>query len=149
MRTFRTGLIRWRRLAPGHPGLNVPDELRDDPRAVHSYEPHDYDTSVTVVGAGLAAATEWLNALAAGAEVVSVRRREPVRRPLNVPREYFSRRGLAPFHRLGAGERVARLRALLAPSYPPGRQFDVPLARAELEGRFRVAGEVNGSRQIV
>ena len=64
-------------LAPGHPGLNVPEELRDDPRVVHSYEPHDYASTVTVVGAGLAAATEWLNALAAGAEVVSVRRREP------------------------------------------------------------------------
>ena len=25
-------------LAPGHPGLNVPEELRDDPRVVHSYE---------------------------------------------------------------------------------------------------------------
>src|SRR4051794_10903918 len=54
-------------IAPGHPGLNVPEELRDDPRAVHSYEPHDYAGTVTVVGAGLAAATEWLNALAAGA----------------------------------------------------------------------------------
>src|SRR5207248_2882657 len=117
-------------LAPGHPGLNVPDELRDDPRAVHSYEPHDYDTSVTVVGAGLAAATEWLNALAAGAEVVSVRRREPVRRPLNVPREYFSRRGLAPFHRLSPHERVERLQALSAPSYPPGSEWDEPLVRA-------------------
>src|SRR5579884_1233042 len=74
-------------LAPGHPGLNRPEELRDDPRAVHAYEPHEYAPTVTVVGAGLAAATEWLNALAAGAEVVSVRRREPRRRPLNVPRE--------------------------------------------------------------
>ena len=53
------------------------DELRDDPRVVHSYEPHEYATTVTVVGAGLAAATEWLNALSAGAEVVSVRRRDP------------------------------------------------------------------------
>ena len=79
-------------IAPGHPGLNVPEELRGDPRAVHAYEPHGYADTVTVVGAGLAAATEWLNALAAGAEVVSVRRREPVRQPLNVPREYFSRR---------------------------------------------------------
>src|SRR5207248_10080868 len=91
-------------IATGHPGLQVPDELRLDPRAVHAYEPHDYASTVTVVGAGLAAATEWLNALAAGAEVVSVRRREPVRRPLNVPRELFSRRGPAAFHRPSAGE---------------------------------------------
>jgi len=104
---------------------------------------------VTVVGAGLAAATEWLNALSAGAEVVSVRRREPVRRPLNVPREYFSRRGLAAFQRLAPGERAERLRALSAPSYPAGREWDEPLARATKEGRFRVEPSVNGSTQVI
>jgi len=136
-------------VAPGYPGLNFPDELRGDPRAVHSYEPHQYASTVTVVGAGLAAATEWLNALETGSEVVSVRRREPLRRPLNVPREYFSQRGLAPFHRLGPEERAARLRTLLAPSYPPGRRYDEPLARAAAEGRFRVAQSVNGSEQVI
>jgi len=136
-------------VATGHPGLNVPDELRGDPRVVHSYEPHDYESTVTVVGAGLAAATEWLNALAAGSEVVSVRRREPKRRPLNVPREYFSRPGLPGFPRLTPGERAARLRELLSPSYPPGRAFDEPLARAMMEDRFRVEDAVNGSRQVI
>ncbi|SRR6266516_5219882 len=136
-------------LAPGHPGLNVPEELRDDSRVVHSYEPHDYAPTVTVVGAGLAAATEWLNALAAGAEVVSVRRREPVRRPLNVPRHYFSRRGLAGFHSLSAQERAERLRTLLVPSYPPGAQWDEPLARAACDGRFRIEETVNGARQVI
>jgi cation diffusion facilitator CzcD-associated flavoprotein CzcO len=136
-------------LAPGHPGLEAPDELRDDPRAVHSYEPHDYAATVTVVGAGLAAATEWLNALAAGAEVVSVRRRAPTRRPLNVPRQYFSRRGLAGYHRLGPRERVERLRALTAPSYPAGNRWDEPLERATREGRFRVEQSVNGSAQVI
>src|SRR5262249_52084648 len=130
--TFRHVLV-----APGYPGLNVPEKLRGNPRVVHSYEPHEYASTVTVVGAGLAAATEWLNALEAGSEVVSVRRREPLRRPLNVPREYFSRRGLAPFHKLGSEERMARLRTLLEPSYPPGRRYDEPLARASAEGRFR------------
>jgi hypothetical protein len=143
------GVFRHVLLAPGHPGLNVPAELRGDPRVVHSYEPHGYESSVTVVGAGLAAATEWLNALAADAEVVSVRRREPQRRPLNVPREYFSARGLAPFHRLASEERIARLRALLAPSYPPGRKFDEPIARATAEGRFRVEAALNGTRQVI
>ena len=142
--TFRHVLV-----ATGHPGLNVPDELRADARAVHSYEPHDYASTVTVVGAGLAAATEWVNALAAGAEVISVRRREPARQQLNVPREYFSRRGLAGFHRLPAQERAGRLTALLAPSYPPGRQWDEPLARAEMEGRFRVEASVNGTEQVI
>src|SRR5438067_445249 len=136
-------------LAPGHPGLNLPEELRDDPRTVHSYEPHEYGAKVTVVGAGLAAATEWLNALAAGAEVVSVRRREPVRRPLNVPREYFSRRGLAAFHRLSPHERVERLQALSAPSYPAGDHWDEPLERPKAEGRFRVEASLNGSAQVI
>ncbi len=136
-------------LAPGHPGLNVPAELADDPRAVHAYQPHGYAATVTVVGAGLAAATEWLNALAADAEVVSVRRREPLRRPLNVPRQYFSRRGLAAFHRLQPRERVERLRSLLAPSYPAGPAWDEPLAAAAREGRFRVEASPNGSAQVI
>jgi cation diffusion facilitator CzcD-associated flavoprotein CzcO len=143
------GVFRHVLVATGHPGLNVPDELRGDGRAVHSYEPHEYASTVTVVGAGLAAATEWLNALDAGAEVVSVRRREPVRRPLNVPRQYFSRRGLAGFHRLPAEERTRLLAALLVPSYPPGRAWDGPLARAAAEGRFRVEPSMNGSEQVV
>jgi cation diffusion facilitator CzcD-associated flavoprotein CzcO len=136
-------------LAPGHPGLNVPEELGDDPRVVHSYEPHDYAPSVTVVGAGLAAATEWLNALAAGAEVVSVRRREPTRRPLNVPRQYFSRRGLASFHRLPPRERIERLRTLTTPSYPAGDEWDEPLERASREDRFRVEPSLNGTAQVI
>ena len=136
-------------LALGHPGLNVPEELRDDPRVVHSYESHEYAPTVTVVGAGLAAATEWLNALAAGAEVVSVRRREPARRPLNVPRQYFSRRGLAGYHGLTPRERIERLRTLTAPSYPAGAQWDEPLARATREGRFRVEPSLNGSAQVI
>ena len=136
-------------IAPGHPGPNVPGELRGDPRVVHAYEPHDYAATVTVVGAGLAAATEWLNALAAGAEVVSVRRREPVRQPLNAPRQYFSRRGLAGYHRLPPRERVERLRTLSMPSYPAGERWDEPLEQAAREGRFRVEQSVNGSAQVI
>jgi hypothetical protein len=132
-------------LATGHPGLAVPEELRDDPRAVHAYEPHEYAESVCVVGAGLAAATEWGNALAAGARVVSVRRREPVRRPLNVPRPYLTRRGLAGFHRLDREERALLLGRLLAPSYPPGREWDAPLASE----RFCVEARVNGADQLI
>ena len=114
-------------VAPGHPGLNVPDELRGDPRVVHSYEPHEYGERVAVVGAGMAAATEWRNALAAGTDVISVRRREPLRRPLNLPRHLFTRRGLAAYHRLDPRSRISFLRELSAPSYPPGREWDVPV----------------------
>ncbi|HXV57979.1 MAG TPA: hypothetical protein VD704_08935 [Gaiellaceae bacterium] len=136
-------------LAPGHPGLNVPEELAGDPRVVHAYEPHDYADRVEIVGAGMAAATEWLNALAAGSSVTSVRRREPERRPLNLPRELFTRRGLAAYHRLPAAERVAFLRRFGAPSYPPGRAWDEPLEEARRRGRFRVAAAANGAEQVI
>jgi hypothetical protein len=112
-------------IATGHPGLV------HLPGAVHAYEPHEYAERVAVVGAGMAAATEWRNALAAGAEVVSVRRREPLRRPLNVPRAYFSKRGLAGFHRLTPAARVALLHDLGQPSFPPGREWDVAVPVAD------------------
>jgi cation diffusion facilitator CzcD-associated flavoprotein CzcO len=136
-------------LATGHPGNAVPDEFSDDRRVVHAYEPHDYAGSVCVVGAGLAAATEWVNALAAGSTVISVRRREPVRRPLNVPRPYLSRRGLAAFHRSTAERRISVLQEVLAPSYPPGREWDEPIARAGAAGRFRIEATVNGADQVI
>jgi cation diffusion facilitator CzcD-associated flavoprotein CzcO len=143
------GIFRHVLLAPGHPGLAFPPELRGDPRVVHAYEPHDYAESVEVVGAGMAAATEWLNALAAGSTVVSVRRHEPERRPLNLPRELFTRRGLAGFHRTGTADRVLLLRRLGTPSYPPGPAWDRPLERARRDGRFHVAAEANGSSQVI
>jgi hypothetical protein len=136
-------------LAPGHPGLAYPTELRGDPRAVHAYEPHQYAPTVAVVGAGMAAATEWLNALAAGSSVVSVRRREPERRPLHVPRQLLSRRGLAAYHGSTPDERLALLRRVTAPSYPPGADWDTPLARAQRAGRFRVAADVDGAEQVI
>ena len=136
-------------LAPGHPGLAIPSELAGDPRVVHAYRPHDYAARVAIVGAGMAAATEWRNALEAGAEVVSVRRREPVRRPLNLPRPLFSKRGLRRFHATGHDERAELLAELSAPSYPPGREWDEPLERAVAEGRFRVEVSVNGEDQLI
>jgi cation diffusion facilitator CzcD-associated flavoprotein CzcO len=136
-------------LAPGHPGLAFPEELERDPRVVHAYAPHGYAARVEIIGAGMAAATEWLNALEAGASVISVRRREPERRPLNLPRELFTRRGLESFHATARGERAALLRRWSAPSYPPGREWDEPVHRAARAGRFRVAAQVDGAEQIV
>ena len=132
-------------VATGHPGLAVPEELAGDPRACHAYEPHGYGESVCVVGAGLAAATEWRNALDAGSTVISVRRREPLRRPLNVPRHFLGKRGLRAFHRTPPPARTAILRELLAPSYPPGRAWDEPLAQSG----FRVEARVNGADQVI
>jgi hypothetical protein len=136
-------------LALGHPGLALPPELEGDARVVHAYEPHEYADEVEIVGAGMAAATEWLNALAAGAEVVSVRRRPPARRPLNLPRPLFTKRGLAHFHSTGLQERAELLADLSAPSYPPGRDWDEPIDAAVREGRFRVAAAVDGEEQVI
>ena len=143
------GTFRHVLLAPGHPGLALPPELEREPRAVHAYRPHPYASKVAVVGAGMAAATEWLNALAAGAEVVSVRRREPARQPLNVARPLFTKRGLGAFHATPPAGRVELLRRLGEPSYPPGRGWDEPLERAAREGRFRVGTEVAGAEQVI
>jgi cation diffusion facilitator CzcD-associated flavoprotein CzcO len=145
----RTDRFRHVLLAPGHPGLALPSELEGDPRVVHAYEPHRYARRVAVVGAGMAAATEWLNALAAGAEVVSVRRREPLRRPLNLPRPLFSKRGLRRFHATVPVERNELLAELSAPSYPPGHEWDDPLERAAAEGRFRITESVDGEEQVI
>ena len=136
--TFRHVLV-----ATGHPGLHVPEELRGDPRVVHAYEPHEYASKVAVIGAGMAAATEWLNALAAGSEVISVRRREPLRRPLNVPRQYFSKRGLDGFHRTSPRARAALLEDLNRPSYPPGREWEIATER------FTVARSVPADAQVI
>jgi hypothetical protein len=143
------GRFRHVLVAPGHPGLALPPELATDPRTVHAYEPHSYSATVAVVGAGMAAATEWLNALAAGAEVVSVRRREPARRPLNVPRPLFSKAGLASFHRADRVDKVELLASFGEPSYPPGREWDDPVEFAQREGRFRVSASVNGEAQVI
>ncbi|MCW2963906.1 MAG: hypothetical protein JWO17_1158 [Actinomycetia bacterium] len=139
------GLFAHVLLATGHPGLARPDAF---PGAVHAYEPHEYATKVVVVGAGMAAATEWLNALAAGAEVVSIRRREPLRRPLNVPRPFFSKRGLAAFHAATTERRAATLRELSTPSYPAGAAWDEPVRAAEREGRFRAQASPNGGASL-
>jgi cation diffusion facilitator CzcD-associated flavoprotein CzcO len=143
------GVYRHVLLAPGHPGLAFPAELEGDRRAVHAYEPHDYADRVAVIGAGMAAATEWLNALAAGASVISVRRREPLRRPLNLPRPMFSKRGLARFHATTPEHRVEQLQRFSAPSYPPGRSWDEPIERAARRGRFQVTAELNGADQVI
>jgi cation diffusion facilitator CzcD-associated flavoprotein CzcO len=133
-------------LATGHPGLHKPPEWPD---AVHAYEPHEYTHKVAIVGAGMAAATEWLNALAAGSEVVSIRRREPLRRALNVPRPLFSKRGLASYHASSDERRAATLRELSLASYPPGHEWDEPLEQAEREGRFRVLAEAPADHDVI
>jgi hypothetical protein len=64
-----------------------------------------------------------------------------------VPRPLLSRRGLHAFHATTPIERAAILETLLAPSYPPGREWDEPLRDAG--ERFRVQAALNGAEQII
>jgi hypothetical protein len=79
---------------------------------------------------------------------VSIRRREPLRRPLNVPRPYFSKRGLAGYHAAPTERRAATLRELSAPSYPAGAAWDEPVRAAEREGRFHAHVPPNGTESL-
>ena len=104
---------------------------------------------VTVVGAGMAAATEWLNALAAGAEVVSVgaasrcggrsTSRGRCSRSAASLASTRSRGRAAPSSCAASASRRTRLAA-------PGTRRS---RRAAREGRFRVEQAVNGAEQVI
>ena len=64
-------------------------------------------------------------------------------------RHYFTKRGLAGYLGTDPERRVELLRDFLQPSYPPGRDWDEPLERAESEGRFHVEPAVNGAAQVI
>ena len=140
-RPARTGASRARRAG----------RARADRRACTLTSRTSMRTRVAIVGAGMAAATEWLNALEAGAEVVSVRRREPARRPLNVASAALhasaaSRRST----RLAPAERAALLRALrraVVPARPQlGRAARAGGAGGALPGRADLNGRTAPSR---
>ena len=96
----------------------------------------------------MAAAHEWLNALAAGSEVQSIRRREPTRRPLNVPRPLLTKRGLEPYHHSSPEEHAATLRTPRSRrTHPETRGRAVAPRRSR--GRFRVDEHLNGADQVI
>jgi len=143
-------------LALGHPGLAWPAAVlavRDDPalgaRIHHAYQPKAYRAgeTVAVIGAGLGAAHEWLNALAAGAHVYAVWRQPPLHRPLNAPRCLFNAAGLDDYRRLPPEGRLAVLRQLGLGSYPWRLGWERQLWRARRQGRLReYAGELQAVR---
>jgi hypothetical protein len=132
-------------LAPGHPGLAWPSPVMaawDDPalgqRVIHAYQPKTYQPGeiVAVLGAGLGAAHEWLNALAAGAQVVAVWRQPPLKQPLNAPRCLFNAAGLDDYRRLPSEGRLAVLRQIGLGSYPWRARWERQLWAARREGRL-------------
>ena len=101
-----------------------------------------------IVGAGMAAATEWLNALDAGASVISVRRRESERgaRSTSAGALQQARLGRLPQDAPGrAGRRPGAVRrAVLS-----GRQQLGRAGRGRPAVRSHVAAELNGAPQVV
>lgn len=152
----RLGEHRHVLLALGHPGLAWPDAVqavRDDPalrpRIHHAYQPKVYQAgeTVAVIGAGLGAAHEWLNALAAGAQVYALWRQPPLHQPLNVPRCLFNAVGLDDYRRLLPEGRLAVLHQLSLGSYPWRLGWEQQLWRARRQGRLReCAGELRAVR---
>jgi hypothetical protein len=104
--------------------------------------------NVEIVGAGMAAATEWLNALAAGRTSSPSEGASRIGARSTFRASSFTRRG-SPLPPHGRAERQALLRGWSAPSYPAGRAWDEPVERARRVGRFRVAAEVNGYDQVI
>lgn len=143
-------------LALGHPGLAWPSAVsavRDDPalgqRIHHAYQPKAYQTgeTVAVIGAGMGAAHEWLNALAAGAQVYAIWRQPPLHQPLNVPRCLFNAAGLDDYRRQPPERRLAVLRQLGLGSYPWRPGWEWQLWQARRQGRLReYAGELRAVR---
>ena len=147
-------------LALGHPGLRWPEPLnawRNNPRVTHAYQPKQYCAGETalVVGAGMAAAHEWLAALRAGSRVVALSRHPLRHQPLNAPRCNFTAAGLDAYRRLNPAERHAYLDRVAAGSHPWRAHWEWELTRARQQSCWRMiqaevrAIEAHGAELIV
>jgi cation diffusion facilitator CzcD-associated flavoprotein CzcO len=139
--------------AVGHGHVVAPRPLAEfrethgfDPRVVHAYEEKQYapPRTVLVVGDGLTAGTEWVSILETGGTVIALSRTGfSIGQPLNTPRRYFSRRGIAPYRRQPEEGRRAELQQATRgtiPAYPAWmRLFHRALRKGRLE---RVRGEL-------
>jgi len=142
-------------LAIGHGPLSFPPVLanaRSDPvmaeRIVQAYQAKAYATGgrYIVVGAGIAAVNEWVNALDAGASVISLLRSpEPDEQDLNAPRCLFEAYGIDAFAGLPFDERLAFLGKILKGTAPTRREWAARVAKGRAEGRFEhLMGEIDG-----
>ena len=132
-------------LALGHPGLALPPELEDRSarralRAARVRRRGRRGRRRHGGGDGMAERARGRSVRRLGAETrAAAAPAQPAAPALH------AQRGLSSFHRTPWDERIGLLRSYSAPSYPPGRAWDEPLAR----GRFRVAAELNGAGQII
>lgn len=141
-------------LALGHGPLSFPPVLakaREDPaladRIVQAYEPKAYarDGRYVVIGAGIASVNEWVNALDAGAKVISLLRRPaPEEQDLNTPRCLFEALGIDVFQGLSFDERIAFLGKILKGTSPKRRNWGDRIQEGRRQGRFdELLGEID------
>jgi hypothetical protein len=146
-------------LALGRGPLAFPPLLaraRADPELgggiVHAYEHKRYerDRRYLVVGAGIAAANECANALAAGANVIALRRRLTTEvQDLNVPRCLFEARGIDTFQKLPFEQRVAFLEGILRGTAPARRTWRARITAGQQEGRYNeMIGEIDAVERL-
>lgn len=133
-------------LAPGHGPLRWPDACRDERvqaelagSLFHAYGAKTYAANATaVVGAGMAAVTEWVNALRAGATVAAIHRSaRVVEQPLSAPRCAFGGPWLDRYHALDEAARAAVLADLRHGTSPFPPEWRRVVMRAESAGRLR------------
>jgi hypothetical protein len=140
-------------LALGHGPLSFPPVLataREEglaDRIVQAYEAKQYarDGRYVVVGAGIAAINEWVNALDQGAKVISLLRNEiPDEQDLNTPRCFFEALGIDAYQGLSFDDRLEFLGKILKGTAPRRRTWLQKINQARSEGRFdELTGEID------
>lgn len=146
-------------LAVGHgkPILPPPVEAYrqhygQDQLVVHCFEEKDYapPRRVLMVGDGLTSGTECANALLAGSTVsVITRQGKYLEQALNTPRQYFSRRGLKPFHEQSVPERLKELKTATRGTIRPYHRWMKLFKDAEHSGQLTyLSGELTALSQL-
>lgn len=142
------GRVRHLIIAIGHGRPAVPEAVQRfhesypaDQRVVSAFSEKNYRLGETtlVVGDGLTAATEWFTILERGGSVIAVSRRGfKFGQALNTPREYMSKRGIAPYRTVEGEQRVTMLQDVTRgtiPAYPAWRRR---MRRALKQGRLEL-----------
>lgn len=135
-------------LAIGHGQVAIPEAVQtfrqqfpSDRRVTLPYEPKQYEKkTILVVGGGITAATEWVNILEAGGAVAALSWDGfDTTQPLQVPRKYFSARGLRPYQQQSPEDRLVEFRQATRGTIPAYRPWRKLFRQARRAGRLRLA----------
>lgn len=155
-------------LAIGHGPLHTPGAVKKfherypyNPRvtsALTGKKIYTPGSTTVVIGDGLTAATEWMNILEQGGQVIAVSNQGfTFDQPLNTPRRYFSKRGLKPYQSMNSDKRIAALHSATRGSVPGYEYWKKMFSAAKQSGDLKlITGElqdilpgIDGIRAIV